>query len=171
MLSCNCNCWTIIFITTRKYIKVIEMMKVFKKTENKIYDISSDVERIKSEDHEWLFEDALSHIGIGKVHYYLTFITGLIISASMTETMGMNFIMKSAQCDLELTSADKGLMSSISYLGITIIAFIWGYLSDTRGRRDVMKWTLLGTSAASILSSFSPNFITFVVLRFLVGVL
>lgn len=136
-----------------------------------IYNIHSDVERIRFEDREWSFEEALSYIGLGKMHYLLTFITGLIISASMTETMGMNFIMKSAECDLRLQPSDKGVLSSVSYVGIVSMAFFWGYLSDTRGRRDVMKWTLLCTSVASILSSFAPNFTTFVVLRFFVGVL
>lgn len=132
---------------------------------------TNDVQPINSEDREWLFEDALSHIGVGKMHLLLTFITGLIITASMTETMGMNFIMTSAECDLHLKTADKGIMSSISYVGITSMAFVWGYLSDTKGRRDVMKWTLLCTGGASILSSFAPDYTTFVVFRFFVGVL
>lgn len=143
------------------------------KTKNKIdvYNVQSDMMRIYAEGREWSFEDALSYIGLGKMHYLLTFITGLIISASMTETMGMNFIMKSAECDFGLVSTDKGLLSSVGYIGIVSMAFFWGYLSDTKGRRDTMKWTLLCTSGASILSSFAPNFTIFVVLRFFVGVL
>lgn len=136
-----------------------------------IYDISSDIEKLKSENQEWLFEDALSYIGMGKVHYFLTLITGLIITASMTETMGMNLIIKSAECDLLLTSSEKGFLSSVGYLGITLMAFFWGYLSDTRGRRDIMKWTLFCASIASILSSFAPNFLIFVLIRFFVGLL
>ncbi|XP_063705433.1 synaptic vesicle glycoprotein 2B-like [Culicoides brevitarsis] len=135
------------------------------KTTNEVFTIPVQDE----DDREWSFEDALSYIGLGKIHYYLTFIGGLIISASMTETMAMSFIMKSAECDLSLKAAEKGVMSSIVYVGIVSMAFIWGYLSDTRGRRKVLKWTLLCTSTLSILSSFAPNYSSFVLLRFFVG--
>lgn len=148
-------------------------MWMSKKIKNKIvvYNIQSDLTKIHAESREWSFEDALSYIGLGKMHYLLTLITGLIITASMTETMGMNFILKSAECEFELVSADKGLLSSVGYIGIVSVAFFWGYLSDTKGRRDIMKWTLLCTSGASILSSFAPSYTIFVVLRFFVGVL
>uniref|UniRef100_A0A336LUV1 CSON002523 protein n=1 Tax=Culicoides sonorensis TaxID=179676 RepID=A0A336LUV1_CULSO len=147
-------------------------MKFDKKPETKIdfYSVVTDVLKLKNVEKEWSLEEALTHIGMGKMNYLLTFITGLIIAASMTETMGMNFIMKSAECDLELTPGNKGVLTSVGYVGILSAAFIWGYLSDTRGRRDIMKWTLFATSILSILSSFAPDFISFVVLRLLVGI-
>uniref|UniRef100_A0A336LS67 CSON002523 protein n=1 Tax=Culicoides sonorensis TaxID=179676 RepID=A0A336LS67_CULSO len=120
---------------------------------------------------EWKFEEALTHIGIGKIHFLIIINSGLLIGASITETMNMTFIMKSAECDLELSSADKGVLSSVAYMGVMLTSVIWGLLSDIRGRRNLMKWTAMLTTIFSILSSFSPNYTVLLVMRFLVGVL
>lgn len=138
---------------------------------NDIYDATPNASQTSNDDREWLFEDALSFIGIGKVHYFLIFISGLMIAASITETISVNFIMIAAECDLELSSTDKGLLSSAAYVGTMLTSFFWGYLSDTKGRRDIMKWALLCGSLVSILSSFSVSFLMFLVTRFVVGVL
>lgn len=55
--------------------------------------------------------------GFGKIQIFILFVSGLVLMAAITETMGMSIIMPAAQCDLELTSSRKGIVSSISIVG------------------------------------------------------
>jgi hypothetical protein len=43
---------------------------------------------------------------------------GLILIAVLNETMGVSFLLPAAQCDLNLSTRDKGLLSSMTFLGI-----------------------------------------------------
>lgn len=89
----------------------------------------------------------------------------------VNQLIGMTFIMASAQCDLNMSTNDKGLLASVTFFGVMVPAFMWGYLSDTFGRRRIMLISLGCSIVAAILSSLSPNFITFLVMRFWVGFL
>lgn len=56
-------------------------------------------------------------------------------------------------------------------LGILSTAIIWGYLSDHYGRRAVMLPAIAAGTVVSVGSSFSGNFWTLFLLRFLTGAL
>ena len=47
----------------------------------------------------------------------------------------------------------------------------WGYLADTAGRKSVIRFTLFADAAVAVLAAFSPNFATFVTLKFFSGFL
>ncbi|XP_037024120.1 synaptic vesicle glycoprotein 2A-like [Bradysia coprophila] len=53
--------------------------------------------------------------------------------------------------------------------GIIVSSFLWGYLADTKGRQIVMKWSLLLAFIVSVASSFSNDFWSLLILRFLTG--
>lgn len=55
--------------------------------------------------------------------------------------------------------------------GIIASSFLWGYLADTKGRQIVIKWSLLLAFIASVASSFSNDFWSLLILRFLTGFL
>lgn len=63
-------------------------------------------------------------LGFGKVQVFILFVSGLVLMAAITETMGMSIIMPAAQCDLELTSSRKGIVNSISIVGNKTIFFM-----------------------------------------------
>lgn len=44
-------------------------------------------------------------------------VCGLILMAVINETMGMAIIIPAAQCDLELSSSRKGVISAVSFSG------------------------------------------------------
>ncbi|XP_059609947.1 synaptic vesicle glycoprotein 2B [Phlebotomus argentipes] len=115
-------------------------------------------------------DEALDRLGFGRVHMLVIIAGGLCLLTVINESMGIGMLMPVAQCDLELTSTDKGLLSAISFLGILTSSHFWGYLADTRGRRRMIMCTLFGTAIITILSSVAQNFTLFVVLRFLSGV-
>ncbi|GAB0098019.1 hypothetical protein DMENIID0001_137090 [Sergentomyia squamirostris] len=115
------------------------------------------------------FEDAFTKVTFGKFNYFLIFVCGVNLAGVYLETLGISFVNPIAQCDLELTNRDKGVLSAIVLLGIILSSHLWGFLADTMGRRAVMMPTLFATFFSTLLSSFSGNFWIFVVLRFLTG--
>ncbi|GAB0098020.1 Major facilitator, sugar transporter-like [Sergentomyia squamirostris] len=115
------------------------------------------------------FEDALTKVTFGKFNYCLIFMCGVNMAAVMLEILGISFVNPLAQCDLELTNWDKGVLSAIVLLGIILSSHLWGFLADTMGRRAVMMPTLFAAFFSTLLSSFSSNFWVFAVLRFLTG--
>ncbi|KNC23770.1 hypothetical protein FF38_13813 [Lucilia cuprina] len=60
-------------------------------------------------------------------------------------------------------------MSAIGFAGIIFSSHLWGFLADTQGRRKIIRPTLLVAFCITFLSSFSNDFWTLVILRFLNG--
>lgn len=44
-------------------------------------------------------------------------VVGLLLMAVINETMGVAYIIPAAQCDLNLSTTDKGILSSMTFLG------------------------------------------------------
>lgn len=114
---------------------------------------------------------------------------GIVISTALVETLSISYILPVSECDMNLSSTQKGIISAVgfvglnknyhravvilisSYAGIISSSHLWGFLADTKGRRTVIVPTLLAAFGCTLLSSLAPNFWVFVVLRFLNGFL
>jgi MFS transporter, VNT family, synaptic vesicle glycoprotein 2 len=116
-------------------------------------------------------EGGLKKTGFGKFNYGLIVLTGAILGCVFLETVSINFILPVAQCDLNLTNRDKGILSGVAFMGIIVSSHLWGFLADTRGRKAVIVPTLMVAFVISIISSFTKSFWMLVVLRFLTGIL
>lgn len=114
-------------------------------------------------------EVALDRIGFGSVQVQLIVIGALILLTALNETLGTSFLLPSA-CDFALSTSDKGFLSGMTFLGVTVSSYFWGFLGDTQGRKWVIFNALLFSSIFSITSAFVSNFTVFVVCRFMVGV-
>lgn len=91
--------------------------------------------------------------------------------AGFTEACGVSYIMPVSQCDLNLTTQNKGILGAVTLLGVITSAYMWGLLADKKGRRYIMRPTLIAAVVFSIFSSFVKNFYIFAILRFCVGFL
>lgn len=87
------------------------------------------------------------------------------------ENINISFILPFAKCDLELTTAQQGLLNSVAFIGIVISSQFWGFLADTWGRRKVIRMSLLGGFIFAIISAFATSFAALVFLRLMVGIL
>lgn len=87
------------------------------------------------------------------------------------ETCGISFVLPVAQCDMKLTTQDKGILGAVGFLGIITSSYLWGFLADTKGRRRVIKPTLLIAFTCTLLSTLTNNFWLFATLRYLAGFL
>lgn len=117
------------------------------------------------------FEEALRRTGFGKFNYFLVILSGAVLSTVLLETLGISFILPIAECDLNLSTKDKGMLSAIAFVGIIASSHLWGFLADTRGRRMVIMPTLFISFFITIASSFVKSFWLFTVLRFFSGLL
>lgn len=99
------------------------------------------------------------------------FIAGIIITATSFETLGISFVFPVAECDLKLTTVHKGVLSSITSIGIIVSSHMWGFLADRKGRKPVIVYTLILSFVASFVSSLSTSFGMLVVCRFVCGFL
>lgn len=76
-----------------------------------------------------------------------------------------------SECDLNLSSQQKGILGAVSFLGIICSSHMFGFLADTTGRKKVMQPTLMIAFCLSVASSFVSNFYIFATLRFFNGFL
>lgn len=111
------------------------------------------------------------HLEIGFLNYLLVFLSGMTLFATIVEIVGIMYVFPVSQCDLNLTSSEKGMLGAAAPLGIISSSHLWGYLGDTKGRRAVMIPTLFMAFLSSVCASFMQNIFIFTILRFWTGFL
>ena len=89
--------------------------------------MDSKVSSNSSESHMSL-EEAIEKTGFGRFNYVLIILTGAVLGCVFVETVAINFILPVAQCDLNLSNRDKGILSGIGFTGIIISSHLWGLL-------------------------------------------
>lgn len=112
-----------------------------------------------------------NQLEFGLFNYILILVSGMILNAVLMETCGIAFVLPVSQCDLKLTTSEKGILGAVTFVGIICSSHLFGYLADTKGRRRIIQPTLFVAFLLSFSSSLVENFSTFVVLRFLNGFL
>lgn len=107
----------------------------------------------------------------GKFHWFLLLICGGCLMSVITETLNIGFVIAMADCELNLSMNDKGLLNGAAFSGIVLSAHFWGFLSDIWGRRKVLLLCTFVACIFSIISSFSVNTWMLIATRFFVGLL
>lgn len=115
------------------------------------------------------FEDALIKTKFGKFNIYLVIICGLILGCGFLETSSVGLVLPIAQCELNLSNSEKGLIGSMGFFGIILSSHFWGFMADTKGRKRSMIPALILTFVFSFISAFSKSVWFFAVFRFFNG--
>ncbi|KAH8373141.1 hypothetical protein KR200_000238 [Drosophila serrata] len=115
------------------------------------------------------FEEAITLTGVGRFHYKLLLICGLVFMGVMVEIMGVSLIMNQMKCDLQPTLDQQGILASAGFLGVVLSSHAMGFLADTWGRVTTLRYALSLASICSIVSAFSVNIWMLIVFRFLTG--
>lgn len=116
-------------------------------------------------------EDAIAKCGFGKFNYFIIVLAGGLMACAYIELNSVNLILPIAECDLNLSTSDKGLLSAIGFAGIILSSHLWGFLADTRGRRATLIPSLVVANLTTFVSSLVNNFPLLVFLRFIHGFL
>ncbi|XP_055842579.1 uncharacterized protein LOC129909530 [Episyrphus balteatus] len=123
----------------------------------------------KPVDYRLPIDQALEETKYGRFNYFVIVVSGLILINVVVECIGINFVLPVTDCDMDLNYQKKGILAAAGFLGIISSSHLWGYLADTTGRRKVIRPTLIIGYLFTVASSFSPNFETLLILRYLNG--
>ncbi|KAL3280272.1 hypothetical protein HHI36_017767 [Cryptolaemus montrouzieri] len=115
------------------------------------------------------FEDAISATKFGKFNLLLLLVAIPGRWSSVFETTTMSYVFPAAQCDLNLSLSNKGLLNAITYLGMVSSAFVWGYLCDSLGRKKLMYIGFFLDACFVVVSSLSQSFTVLLIAKFLGG--
>ncbi|XP_023748783.1 organic cation/carnitine transporter 7 [Lactuca sativa] len=118
----------------------------------------------------YTLDEALLAIGFGKYQGWIIAYAGLGSIAEAMEVMILSFIGPSVRSEWNLSSTQESLITTVVFAGMLIGAYSWGVISDNFGRRKGLLSIAIVTSGASLLSAFSPNYISLVILRCIGGI-
>ncbi|KPJ03201.1 Synaptic vesicle glycoprotein 2A [Papilio xuthus] len=114
---------------------------------------------------------ALKECGIGWFHVLLltSSIIGLIAGILVTNTTP--YILPIAECDLNMSLLQKGLLNAMPYIGMTLVSIFVGFLTDTFGRKIFLVSGFCGLFLCTVVGGSSQSYEVLVVAKFFEGVL
>ncbi|XP_017006672.2 synaptic vesicle glycoprotein 2B [Drosophila takahashii] len=115
------------------------------------------------------FETAIDAAGFGMFNILLLVAAVPAAMGTVYETSTMSYILPSAECDLKLSLLDKGILNAITYAGMISSAVMWGYLADTKGRRNLLIVGYAADTLCVLGGAFSQNRIQLMVFKYLGG--
>ncbi|XP_026498449.2 synaptic vesicle 2-related protein-like [Vanessa tameamea] len=117
------------------------------------------------EDKVYTYDEAIDLAGTGWYVIGMSVLLCMALEGMALDMFGFSVVVSSA-CDLEITHIQKSILISMPFLGSIILAYPWGYFSDTQGRLKSLRFSLWGSFILASISAFSPNWIVLAVLKF-----
>ncbi|CAK9187661.1 unnamed protein product [Ilex paraguariensis] len=118
----------------------------------------------------YTLDEALSTIRFGKFQGLVLAYAGLGWTTEAMEVMILSFVGPTVQSVWGLSSSEESMITTVVFAGMLIGAFLWGFVSDTYGRKKSFLGATILSTGAGFLSAFSPNYIVLLILRCLVGI-
>ncbi|CAH2042667.1 unnamed protein product, partial [Iphiclides podalirius] len=114
---------------------------------------------------------ALKECGVGWFHVLLlsSALVGLIAGVLVTNTTP--YILPIAECDLNMSLLQKGLLNAVPYIGMTLVSIIAGFLTDTFGRKIFLVSGFGGLFLFSVVAGSSQTYEVLVMAKFFEGIL
>ncbi|XP_051545656.1 synaptic vesicle glycoprotein 2B-like [Myxocyprinus asiaticus] len=116
------------------------------------------------------YEDIMEDCGHGKFQWTLFVVLGLALMADSVECFVVALVLPSAEKDMCLSHAEKGMLGLIVFLGMMFGAFIWGGLADKVGRRKCLIIALAMNCISAFFSSFAQAYGFFLFFRLFSGI-
>ncbi|XP_050349539.1 synaptic vesicle 2-related protein-like [Nymphalis io] len=146
-----------------KYLKKNpEFFEIYDGRDLTVWSIKSQ----QREDKVYTYDEAIDLAGTGWYVFGLSVFICLALEGMALDMFGFSVVVSSA-CDLDITHIQKSLLICMPFLGSIVLAYPWGYFSDTQGRLKGLRLSLWGSFIMASISAFSPNWIVLAVLKFL----
>ncbi|XP_030746653.1 synaptic vesicle glycoprotein 2B-like [Sitophilus oryzae] len=133
-----------------------------------ISDVKSLSRRVSELDPA-TFEEAIAETKFGKFNLLLFVLAIPASLCTVFDTSTMSYTFVAAQCDLELSLDDKGLLNAVTYAGMISSAIIWGFLFDVLGRKKLLVIGFLVDSIFVFTSALTQNIALLLVTKYLQG--
>lgn len=118
-----------------------------------------------SHEGSYSYEEAINLAGNGWYNRGLLAVLSMALLGMGIDIFGFSVIVTGCTCDFQLEHYQKNILLSMSFVGPILTSYLWGYLSDTHGRRASLLIGLWVSFLASTLSAFSANWIMLAVLK------
>lgn len=118
----------------------------------------------------YTLDEALTIVGFGKFQAFVLVYAGLGTMAEAMEIMILSFIGPAVKSEWGLSSGQESLITTVVFAGMLIGAYSWGVISDRCGRRMGLLSIAVVTSTFAMFSALSPNYISLVLFRMVVGI-
>ena len=116
-----------------------------------------------------LLDEILNEIGIGYFHYRLLILCGLSFMADSMETSLLGYLSICAGLTFGLDDSQRASISGVVFAGQIFGSLVWGKVGDKFGRRTSFILSASIVCVFGFVSGFSPNFMSLLILRALVG--
>ncbi|XP_011700162.1 PREDICTED: synaptic vesicle glycoprotein 2B-like isoform X2 [Wasmannia auropunctata] len=152
----------------RRFIELFTMYRSYRYRRMQ----SASGEEVKPEDSGPAdFERAIKATGYGKFNYLLLLAVLPASFSSIFSSSTMSYVLPSAECDLQLTMFDKGLLNSMAFAGMICTVFFWGCVTDMFGRKKIMFYGYLLTGLLSLATCFSHRSWLLITFKFFDGMI
>ncbi|MEM0654001.1 MULTISPECIES: 3-hydroxybenzoate transporter MhbT [Klebsiella] len=111
----------------------------------------------------------LNAVPVGARQWRVIICCFLVVMLDGFDTAAIGFIAPDIRSHWQLTAGDLAPLFGAGLLGLTAGALLCGPLSDRFGRKRVIEFCVALFGLFSLLSAFSPDLETLVILRFLTG--
>ncbi|KAL0374652.1 UNVERIFIED_CONTAM: Organic cation/carnitine transporter 7 [Sesamum radiatum] len=123
-------------------------------------------------DHEsdgYTVDEALSSVGFGAFQGLALVFAGIGFFSGAMEITLLSFIGPALESEWSLSPTEESLLSTAVFGGMSVGSYFLGFIADAYGRRMGNRGVAMITFAVGLLSAFSPDYKSLIVLRFLVG--
>ncbi|XP_047993212.1 synaptic vesicle glycoprotein 2B-like [Leguminivora glycinivorella] len=105
-----------------------------------------------------ILEEALEYSKFGYFNYKLMLATLMAVFSFMSVTTTSSYILSSAECDLNMSIMQKGLLNAMPFFGQVVAAPFAGLITDAFGRKLFLVWGHAGILACALLEGTSQNY-------------
>ncbi|KAL0308354.1 UNVERIFIED_CONTAM: Organic cation/carnitine transporter 7 [Sesamum radiatum] len=114
-------------------------------------------------------DEALSAVGFGTFQGLALVFAGISWFSEAMEMNLLSFIGPAVKSEWSLSPTEESLLSTAVFGGMLVGALFWGFVSDAYGRRIGMQCVVVVIAGGGLLSAFSPDYKSLVLLRCILG--
>ncbi|XP_047026333.1 organic cation/carnitine transporter 7-like [Helicoverpa zea] len=118
------------------------------------------------EDRVYTYGEAINLAGNGWYSIGLLITLSTCTLAMGVDMFGFSVVVSGCTCDFLLDISQTSVLLSMPFVGPIVMAYPWGYISDTQGRRKSLLIAMWASFVVSTIGAFSPNWVVMAVLKF-----